>query len=158
MYFCSICKKDIEEESPAVLTMGRSMSPRHLCGDCAALLDTATTSREVDTIKEAMGHLGETLAASGCEDGAVISTVNDLLESAGARLSAIEEGSYDFSLDEQSEEEFEITEDLMETEEDRELDRIDEEREKRFDKILNWAWLGIGICFVAYLVWFFFFR
>ena len=38
------------------------------------------------------------------------------------------------------------------------LDRIEQEREKRFDKILNWAWLFIGIGVVAYLVWFFFFR
>ena len=70
----------------------------------------------------------------------------------------IEDGSYDFTLDEQTEEEFELSEDMLETEEDRELDRIEEEREKRFDKILNWAWLFIGIGFVAYLVWFFFFR
>lgn len=158
MYFCSICKKDIEEEMPAVLTMGRSMTPRHLCSECEALLDTATSSRESDKIKEAMGRISETLMSSACEDGAVIATVNDLLESASERLRAIEEGSYDFSLDEQSEDEFEITADMMETEEDRELDRIDEEREKRFDKVLNWAWLGIGVGIVAYFVWFFFFR
>ena len=158
MYFCSICQKDIEEEMPAVLTMGRSMTPRHLCGECEELLDTATRSRESDAIKEAMARLGETLATSGCEDGAVISTVNDLLSEAGTRLDAIENGSYDFSLDEQAEEEFELSEDMLETEEDRELDRIEQEREKRFDKILNWAWLFIGIGVVAYLVWFFFFR
>ena len=158
MYFCSICKKDIEEEMPAVLTMGRSMTPRHLCTECEALLDSATRSRESDTIKEAMGRLAETLAASGCEDGAVIATVNNLLTEANSRLEAIEDGSYDFTMDEQAEEEFELSEDMLETEEDRELDRIEEEREKRFDKVLNWAWLGIGIGFVAYLVWFFFFR
>ena len=158
MYFCSICKKDIQEEMPAVLTMGRSMTPRHLCGECEGLLEDATRSHESEQIKEAMARLGETLAETNCEDSAVISTVNSLLKQASERLSAIEDGSYDFAQDDEAEEEFELSEDMLESEEDRAQDLIDEEREKKFDKVLNWAWLGIGIAFVAYLVWFFFFR
>ena len=158
MYFCSICKKDIEEEMPAVLTMGRSMTPRYLCGECEGLLDTATRCHESEKIKEAMSRIGQTLAASNCEDNAVITTVNSILKQADERLGAIEDGSYDFSLDDQSEEEFELSEDMLETEEDREQDRREAEAEKKFDKVLNWAWVGIGVVFVALVVYMIFFN
>ena len=78
---------------------------------------------------------------------------------ARARAEKIKSGSYDFSEDTPCEDEdSEIPEELLETEEDRELDRKDKEAEARLDKFMNWAWVGFGIAFVAYLVWFFFLR
>jgi hypothetical protein len=57
----------------------------------------------------------------------------------------IKEGTYDFSADEKMkelEEEAsfdEIPEELQETEEDRELDKRDAEKQKKFDEIMNWV-------------------
>ncbi len=158
MHICSICQKDIDNETPTVLTMGRSMTPRYICEECEALLDEATHAREVDACREAIGRLGDLLAKNDCEDGSVISTVSSYLEFAKARAEKIEEGTYDFSIDEKEDEEFEISEDLMETEEDRELDRIEQEKEEKLNTFLNWSWVGVGIGIVAYLVWLIFFK
>ena len=75
-----------------------------------------------------------------------------MMRRAGERAAAIEKGTYDFSEDasEDEEEMIEIPEELRETEEDRALDEKDAEAEKKFDKIMNWAWAGILAAFVIY--------
>ncbi len=153
MHYCSVCKRDFESETPSVLTMGRSMTPRYICPECEALMDEAIGAVEPDQAKSAIAKLGEILAASDSEDTPVILAVTSHLGRAKKRAQAIEEGTYDFSLDEEDTEEFELTEDMMETEEDRELDRREEEQEQRLNTFLNWAWVGIGIGVVAYIVW-----
>ena len=152
MHYCSICKCDFESETPSVLTMGRSMTPRYMCPECEGLMDEAITSREVEKAREAIAKLGEILAASDSDDAPVILEVTSHLEGAKKRANAIEAGTYDFALDENTGEEFELTEDLLETEEDRELDRQEEVAEERMNKVLNWAWVGVGIAVVAYFV------
>ena len=42
---------------------------------------------------------------------------------------------------------------LMETEEDKEQVRIDEEKEKQFDKIFSWLSLGILVGIVGFVIW-----
>ena len=89
------------------------------------------------------GLLGEHLSRIGCEDNAVINTMEDMTKRATARAEAIREGTYDFSEDEadEGEEELvEIPEELQETEEDRALDEKEKAAEKKMDKILNIAW------------------
>ena len=152
MHYCSICKRDFESETPSVLTMGRSMTPRYMCPDCEALMDEAIGSTDIEKAREAIAKLGETLAASDSDDAPVILEVSAHLERSKKRAEQIEEGTYDFALDEPSGEEFELTEDLLETEEDRELDRQEEAQEERMNKFLNWAWVGIGIAVVAYII------
>ena len=152
MHYCSVCGKDFESETPSVLTMGRSMTPRYICPDCEALMEEAIGATEPERIREAIATLGESLAHSDSDDTPVIIEVSSHLERAKTRLTKIEDGTYDFSLDESEEEEFELTEDLMETEEDRELDRREEEQEQRMNKVLNWLWVFVGIGVVAYFI------
>ena len=153
MHYCSVCQKDFDCETPSVLTMGRSMTPRYICPECEALMDQALCERDVTLAREAIAALGARLAASDSDDAPVILAVTSHLDAAKVRANAIERGEYDFTLDENPTEEFELTEDLLETEEDRELDRRDEEDERKLNKFLNWAWLFIGIGVVAYIVW-----
>ena len=152
MHYCSVCKKDFDSETPSVLTMGRSMTPRYICPECEALMDEAVRASEPETAKNAIAKLGDILATSDSEDTPVILAVTSHLDRAKKRAQQIEDGTYDFSLDEEEGEEFELTEDLLETEEDRELDRREEEQEKRLNNFLNWAWLGIGIAVVGYII------
>ena len=152
MHYCSICKCDFESETPSVLTMGRSMTPRYMCPECEELMDEAISSPDFGKAREAIARLGEILAASDSDDAPVILEVSSHLEQSKKRADAIEAGTYDFTLDEASGEEFELTEDLLETEEDRELDRQEAAAEERMNKFLNWAWVGVGIAVAAYIV------
>lgn len=132
--------------------MGRSMTPRYICPECEALMDEAIGATDPEAIRGAIARLGDLLAASDIDDGPVIHAVTSHLDHAKKRAQQIEDGTYDFSLDEEEGEEFELTEDLLETEEDRELDRREEEQEKRLNTFLNWAWLGIGVGVVGYII------
>lgn len=152
MHYCSVCQKDFDLETPSVLTMGRSMTPRYICPECEALMDEAIRATSATASREAIAKLGEILATSDSDDTPVILAVTSHLEEAKQRADAIEAGTYDFSLDERETEEFELTEDMLETEEDRELDRREEEQEKKLNNFLNWAWLVVGVGLVAYIV------
>ena len=63
-------------------------------------------------------------------------------------------GTYDFALDEvESDEGFdEIPEELQETEEDRLLDEKEAEANAKLDKFLNWAWVGVAIAVVGFII------
>ncbi|MBR2612755.1 MAG: hypothetical protein IKC72_06775 [Clostridia bacterium] len=152
MHYCSVCKKDFDSETPSVLTMGRSMTPRYICPECESLMDEAIGATDPIVARSAIARLGDLLASSDIDDGPVIHAVTSHLDQAKERAQQIEDGTYDFSLDEEEGEEFELTEDMLETEEDRELDRREEEQEKRLNTFLNWAWLGIGIGVVGYVI------
>ena len=143
MKSCSICKSEIESENPSILTMGGYGNPRYVCESCDAQIERMLLSREPAEVQDAMRILGEHLSRIGCEDNAVINTMEDMTKRATARAEAIREGTYDFSedeADEDAEELVEIPEELQETEEDRALDEKEKAAEKKMDKILNIAW------------------
>ena len=127
--------------------MGGYGNPKCACESCEALIDTATTSRDPEKISEACKSLGEALTAGNTGDEQIIDTVNDIIRSASERGAAIKEGTYDFALDEaDAEDEFDITDDLKESEEDRKKDERDEKVAKIIDTALSWA---CGAIFVA---------
>ena len=152
MKTCSICKAPIECDDPSILTMGGYGNPRYVCACCDAQIDRMLYSKEPDEVQDAMKTLGDSLARIGCEDGAVIQTMQDIMDQAVSRAEAIRAGTYDFSADASSEDEeemIEIPEELRETEEDRALDERDEAQEKKLDKLLNYAWGVFIVLFVA---------
>lgn len=161
---CSICKKSVDSETASILTVGGYGNAKYICEDCAAELDTATTARDFDTIKSAMDSIGEKMAKNNIEDELVIATVGELFIGAKRRAKAIKEGTYDFTLDEQTvkqeqegEEEFDIPEELRETEEDKALDASEKKKNAFFDKIFNWISLALllgGLAIVVYLIFF----
>lgn len=156
MRTCSICKAQIEEENPSILTMGGYANPRYTCKDCDALFEKMLLSREPREAMEAMKTVGDHLARIGCEDNAVINVVEKMMKDAAKRAEAIRDGSYDFSLDEEVEEEIvEIPEELRETEEDRALDEKEAATVAKWDKVMNIAWyiaLGVFGAVLLYLV------
>ena len=151
MKSCSICKAEIESENPSILTMGGYGNPRYVCEECDAEIERMLYSHVPEEAQAAMKKLGAHLTGIGCEDNAVIATMQEMMRRAGERVEAIREGTYDFSEDApaEGEELIEIPEDLQETEEDRALDEKDAEAEKKLDKIMNWAWAGVLVAFGA---------
>jgi hypothetical protein len=142
---CALCGRLPEIEEPAVLALGKYGAPRYLCEECEAELDTATLGTEYDKIVDSIDRLGKKAMGFGKDDPVTLRTMKSILESAAKRAAAIKEGSYDFALDEEQVTEGydELPEELRETEEDAELDRREAESAKKFDKVLNWAWVGI---------------
>ena len=151
---CCICNKEIEREDPAVLAMGGAGIPRYLCDDCEALLDSATLSRDYDEAGAAIGKLSKMMADND-PDPVTYTMISGFLMNASDRAVAIKEGKYDFALDEKTVDEGfeEIPDDLLESEEDKEKDRIDEEKMKKFDKIYNIILIGFCVIFVGFLIW-----
>ena len=162
---CSICNRSVDSETASILALGGYGNAKYICDDCAAELDAATTAREFDAVKAAMDSIGEKMAKNNIEDELVIATVGELFIGAKRRAKAIKEGTYDFSLDEApaenaeegSVEEFDIPDELRETEEDKELDAEEKKKSAFFDKIFNWVSLVLllgGVAAVIYLVFF----
>ena len=152
---CCICNRKIEREDPAVLAMGGAGIPRYLCDDCEKMLDDATLSTDYDTAGAAIGKLSK-LMADGDPDPVTYAIVKGILLKSSDRAVAIKEGTYDFALDEQPDADEgydEVPEDLQETEEDKEKDRIDEEKQKKFDKVYNILLAIACTCFVGLLIW-----
>ncbi len=138
---CSVCQYPLEKDDAPVIAMGAFGTPKCVCEKCENLIETATTSRDPNEITEACKALGESLTRGNTGDEQIIASVNEIIYSANERCNAIKDGTYDFSLDEKEpEEEFEITEDLMETEEDRAKDEHDAKIAKIVDTV--GAWIG----------------
>ena len=157
MKSCSICKSEIEAENPSILTMGGYGNPRYVCEDCDKEIERMLLSKDTAEVASAMKILGDHLDRIGCEDTAVIRTMEKMMARATSRAQKISDGTYDFSEDEaESEEELiEIPEELQETEEDRALDEKEAEIAKKWDKVLNWVWyimLGLFAAAFVYLV------
>jgi hypothetical protein len=151
---CCICDREVNRDDAPVLFMGGAGNAHLLCEECEALLNSATLGRDVEEIKQAMGKIGH-LMADGNPDTATFSLVSQMMADAANRAKAIKEGSYDFSLDEATAEEGfdEIPEELRESEEDIELDRIEEENNKKFDKFYNGVIIAASIALGLFLVW-----
>ena len=151
---CALCMQEVESDEPDILTIGGYGTPRYLCEDCASDIDTARMDRNYDNIIAAMDRVAKKISAANTADDTVsMNTVKEIFTSANDRAEKIKDGTYDFSLDdEQHEEEFELTEEYAETEEDRELDRRDEEKQKRFDKIYGWVAAAVIIAALGFVV------
>ena len=154
MDICVICNSSVETESAAVLEMGAYGNPKYLCGECAADLDEATLSPNVEEIASAIARLAKKVSDSDPSDRTFM-TVNKILENAAERAKKIKEGSYDFSLDTVNEEEGfdEIPEELKETEEDIELDKQDEERAEKFNEVFDYVALVVAIAILGFVIW-----
>lgn len=151
---CCMCDVNVDRESAPVLSMGAVGNPRFLCDRCAGLLDTATLGEDFDTIKDAIEEIG-TVMADNDPDEVTFSIVSELMLGASERAKAIRDGSYDFSLDTETKEgELEdIPEELLESEEDIEKDKADEEKLKKFDKFYNYVLIGAGIAAAIFVIW-----
>ena len=134
---CSLCTKRLEKEEPQILTVGSYGVARYLCDECAALLDKMTLSTEISDIKDAYDAVVEKMLDGPLIDESANETLQNMLVSAKERAEAIKNGTYDFSLDEPTDEMDDIPEELLETEEDIELDRKREQRAEKIDKVLN---------------------
>lgn len=158
--YCSVCLKPIEGEDAPILTISGAGVARCLCTECAEDVETASCAREYDKISEAMDRLAANLSEKNIDDSVTLAAMDDILKHAAARATLIKAGKYDFSKDEENEEEIleELPEDMLESEEDKELDARDIERANKLDKILNWVWAGVLVAAVAFLAWWFFLR
>ena len=134
---CSLCKKILENEKPEILTVGSYGVARYLCDDCAATLDKMMLSSDVSEIKEAYDAVVEKMLDGPLIDESANETLQNMLNSAKERAEAIKNGTYDFSLDEPTDEMDEIPEELLESEEDKEKDRKRDEKAEKLDKVLN---------------------
>jgi len=152
MKICSVCGKQIQNPDPAVLVMSAFAHPKHICNDCENELDKATLSRDPDEIAGAIEEIGKRMIAANTDDKITLDTVNGILSEAGERCALIKSGDYDFSNDEgDTEEEGEVPEELLESDEDKALDEAEEKSRKKLDKILNWV-CGILIAACAGLL------
>jgi len=137
---CCICHGAVTKEDAPVIAMSAYGNPKCVCEECEALIDKATTSHEPEEIIDACKKLGEGLTHGNTCDEQIIDAVNSIIFEATERCEKIKSGDYDFALDEKSEEaEFDITEDLMETEEDRKKDEEEIKTAKLLDTIFSWA-------------------
>lgn len=149
---CCTCLSRIEHDDAAVLTMGAYGTPKLLCDNCAALVETITYGRDYDEIIEAMSTLTDVITKSNADDRKVVATVTEILENGAKRAQQIKEGTYDFALDEVDEGFDEIPEELQETEEDRLLDEREAESNARMDRMINWMWIGVGALACVFVI------
>lgn len=147
---CVICKRVIETEDPAILTMGAYGSPKYICSECEGNIDTITESNDTESVRNACRELGDALTRGDTGDGTVIEAVNTLIAEASERCAKMDEGTYE-EPEETPEEEFELTEDLLESEEDRLLDEEEAKQEKLMNTITSWV---SGIIIVAAMAFF----
>lgn len=135
---CCICERDVEREDAPILAMGGAGYARVLCDECDSELQVATRGHDVAEIKDAINSLSDKLA-NGEPDGVTYRMMNEILITSTQRAMEIKDGTYDFSRDEEEDNEGfeEIPEELLESEEDIELDKKEEEKMKKFDKVYN---------------------
>ena len=150
---CSLCKAKVDSETAPLLTMGGFGNPKYICEECDADLNTATLGREISEISSAMDRISKKMLKSGVTDEQVLTTVEEIMESASSRAEKIKSGEYDFSSDEENEESFEeeIPEELRESEEDREKAEAEEKTNKKLEKITNVISLLILLAVLGYL-------
>lgn len=135
---CCICERNVEREDAPILAMGGAGYARVLCEECDSELQVATRGHEVEEIKKAINSLSSKLA-NGEPDGVTYRMMNEILTVSTQRAMEIKDGTYDFSRDDEEDNEGfdEIPEELLESEEDVLEDKKDEEKMKKFDKVYN---------------------
>ena len=133
-----ICERNVEREDAPILAMGGAGYARVLCEECDRELQVATRGHDVDEIKAAINSLSTKMANSE-PDAVTYRMMNEILVTATQRAMEIKDGTYDFARDDEEDNEGfdEIPEELLESEEDIELDKKDEEKAKKFDKVYS---------------------
>lgn len=156
---CSICKKQINEENAPIIAMGGMGNPRYICDECAAKLDVMTESADTAEIRAAISSIADIMSKNGSDDVVAHGTVKMLLAEASLRADSIDDGSYTESDDESGDDvDSSVPEELLETDEDRELDRQEQLKNQKLDKIFNWISLGVFVAAVVGIVLFFVLR
>ncbi len=142
---CSICNNKVDEQTAPIIAMGGYGYPRYICDECAEKIEIITHSRDVDEIKAGIADIVDKMENGELNDKILIKSVCEILDTAKERLLLIERGEYDFSLDESdsADEEGDIPEELLESEEDKIIDEREKEEKRRFDNIFNWVALGV---------------
>lgn len=149
---CCICKAEVNSDDAAILTVGVAGTPRYLCDECQSAFDTVTSGKDVSEISSAMEKMGKKMADNDISDKKVLEAVDEIMKGATERADKIMKGEYDFSEDDDSQEVVEIPEELLETEEDRELDRIEAEKSEVENEFMNKITTGICIASAAAVV------
>ena len=128
----------MEREDAPILAMGGAGYARVLCEECDRELQVATRGHDVEEIKAAINSLTTKLANSE-PDAVTYRMMNEILITSTQRAMEIKDGTYDFARDDEEDNEGydEIPEELLESEEDIELDKKDEEKAKKFDKVYS---------------------
>lgn len=133
--------------------MSAIANPRLLCNECESDFENATLSKSPDEITAAIENIGKKLVDANNDDELVLKTVTEIIEDAAERCELIKNGVYDFDNDKVDDvEEGEIPEELQETEEDRELDRKEEEARKKTDKFMNYVTIGALIAALGFII------
>jgi hypothetical protein len=151
---CCICHREIDAENAPILFMGATGIPRCVCEECDRDIETMTKSRDSEAAMEGCRSLAKRLEEANNEDERTIMLVSGMLSAAKDRAEKIAAGEWDFEAEEKTrteEDEFDVTEDLMETEEDRALDERDEKINKVFDTVSTWV---MGLAIVGAVVFF----
>ena len=152
---CCLCNNEIlNEETAPILTLGNSGWPRFICPECEERIADTTLKKTYEEISEACRTLGDGMINMRVEDTAVIEEVNAIIKNAMERAEQIKAGTYDFSQDEEilpeeseseadadgeKKPEFDIPEELRESEEDKALDEKDAHANKVLDTVTSWA-------------------
>ena len=155
---CSLCLEIVDGENADILTMGAYGTPKYLCPECARKIENVMNGTDYDSIVHSLDELNATVLKNNIDNRAVVESITAILASGAERARKIKDGTFDFDSesDEANEEEFDITEELEESEEDRLLDEKDAEVQKRFDKITS---IISGVIFalaIGYMIWYFF--
>ena len=153
---CNICLTEVDAQIAPLLTLGGYGNPRYLCDDCAELMETVTRGTEYSEIDAAMDELGRRMEKANTDDTLVLNTVTTIFKKSADRAESIKEGSYDFALDDMSDDEApeEIPPELQETEEDKLLDEQEKEETKKWDRITTWVNLGLILAAAGFLLWY----
>ena len=152
---CCTCLSRIENEDAPVLVMGAYGTPKLLCDQCAELVETITLGTDFNEITGSMQALMDRMSASNVDDKFTLNSVTKLLTDSAKRAQKIKEGTYDFSLDEAEDPDSfdEIPEELQETEEDKLLDEKEAAANAKFDKVMSWIWVGVGVGALGFIIW-----
>ena len=157
---CAICLETISEENPTTIGMSGYGTPVCACDRCVDLLDKAVKSTDYDQIVASMDAVYEIMKKKNNDHPLVVELVSETLNHAAKRATAIKEGTYDFSLDEESTEDEgfdEVPEELLESEEDKALDEAEKLQNEKLDKVLNIvSYVAFGACVLG-ILWFLFF-
>ena len=151
---CCICHRPVADESAGILTMGGYATPKYLCEECEGAISVAAESEDSSEIRQAIEKLGTSLTKADTGDVRVINIVTEMIDDAGKRAEAIDNGTYVKEESDTTEEaeEFDITEELQETEEDKKLDEHEAAVNKKLDTVFSWVSAGLLALVVIFFI------
>ena len=149
---CSICKRIVDKNTAPILVMGGFANPRLLCESCSDDVETLTSSLDATLIEEAMKRIIDNLTRSNTEDSTTLAAVNDMFSRASERIRKIKNGESVADEMEESDEEYEIPQELLETEEDRRLDEKESRQNRIFDKVFTWVSAAVFAFVIGYFI------